>query len=329
MANRIDELANRLQREGKTAQLESELLAVSRTALRPAEEEAWYHLWGIAAFRRGDRTEAMKRFTEAFEKFPDCAMIRFSLGQEYEYVGNVKRMTELFDSCLFPELPAIYALWQSRYAYLWNQFDKGLEYLQPVIDAYFELKVADDNYLHMRGMPFFGDTWACLGAIYELMGRLDEFREFTLRASQHLSECRFDRLLSFIDSVFTGDFSAVVSYLRESAKEMATIGGPTGYHNMTAAVIRAEMEPDTSIGEKLLDAIKLTDRDFPWLEDIRTLARCSLAHRVGDVERERKLQNDFLQRQRLLFEPNHVFDFRLVAYQERLKPHYWQARQPA
>ena len=54
-----------------------------------------------------------------------------------------------------------YTLVTARYAYLWGRPDKGAEYLQPIVDAYFDLGIVDDNFLYMRGMPFFSETcWA-------------------------------------------------------------------------------------------------------------------------------------------------------------------------
>jgi hypothetical protein len=69
-ANRIEALADRLAREGKAANIEGELDALDVAELSSLEIESWYHLRGIAAFRRGDRQLAKARFAEAHSKFP-------------------------------------------------------------------------------------------------------------------------------------------------------------------------------------------------------------------------------------------------------------------
>jgi len=50
------------------------------------------------------------------------------------------------------------------------------------------------------------------------------------------------------------------------------------------------------------------------------------AHRAGDNERESVLVRQFLERQPMLLEPSRAFDVRLLRYQERLKPLYWEGK---
>jgi hypothetical protein len=90
---------------------------------------------------------------------------------------------------------------------------------------------------------------------------------------------------------------------------------------MQRAVLRA-VTTDLEESHELVDSVTLTDRDFPWLNDIRILAHSAIAHRESDSAREAGLREVFLQRQPLLFEPHHAFDFRLLGYQEQLRPDY-------
>jgi hypothetical protein len=51
-----------------------------------------------------------------------------------------------------------------------------------------------------------------------------------------------------------------------------------------------------------------------------------MANRFGDLETEAALQESFLKRQPLLFEPDHAVTFQLIDYQERLKEIYRRSR---
>jgi len=74
--------------------------------------------------------------------------------------------------------------------------------------------------------------------------------------------------------------------------------------------------------------VRLTPADHPWLADIRTLARAELFRRFQLPDREQAALAEFWPRQALLFEPNHVFNFGLIDYQETLKPRYQSDRRP-
>ena len=76
----------------------------------------------------------------------------------------------------------------------------------------------------------------------------------------------------------------------------------------------------------VLDAVRLTPADHPWLADIRTLAKAELYHRFDMPDREQSALSEFWPRQPLLFEPNHAFTFGLIDYQETLKPRYQSDR---
>lgn len=86
--NRVDELANTLQREGRISELEQELDKLDQSALSPAEQESWWHLYGIVAFQDKRDAEALKRFEQAYQKFPRSAQIRFFLGQQCIRAGS-------------------------------------------------------------------------------------------------------------------------------------------------------------------------------------------------------------------------------------------------
>ncbi len=323
--NRIDALVERLDEEGRIDALDEELERLKPGRLTAAERESWYTYWGIAAYQRDDRPEALRRFTAAFEACPESGEIAFSLGQEHQHAGDADGMFNLFDRFPFPQVAPNYARFQARYAYLWNHPDKAITYLMPLIDQYHALGIADDNFLHMRGMPFFGVVWSSLGAYFELTGDLETFRRLTETAAKRLSDYSFDSLRGQLTAVISGEFSAHLSNLTASLTRMRKYGAPTGYTEMRIAII-AGRSADPAAAEDRLAAVRLTRDDFPWLEDMRTLARARIAHAAGDEAREADLRDTFMARQPLLFEPEHVFDFRLVDYQQRLTPLYRRER---
>ena len=97
---------------------------------------------------------------------------------------------------------------------------------------------------------------------------------------------------------------------------------PIGYNLMKIAVLKALRADKALEGEKILDEVQITSKDFQWLNEIRLLTKCNLANKFGEVEKESRLKEEFLSKQPLLFEPEHVFNFRLVSYQEQLKKEY-------
>ena len=83
--DRVQELANRLARENRAAELERALEALDIAALSAAEQESWWHLYGITALRDGRDALALERFSQAYARFPRSAHIRFSLGQSPQF----------------------------------------------------------------------------------------------------------------------------------------------------------------------------------------------------------------------------------------------------
>jgi hypothetical protein len=259
----------------------------------------------------------MSRFKEAHAAFPKSAEIAFSLGQEYEGIGDAESMFGLFDSVLFPNISARYALAESRYAYLWGDLQRAVSYIEPVLEAHFQFGIADDTFLWMRGMPFFSETWHYMAAFAELTGDLGSLETLTEKAASDLRDCDLTILSNFLSCMKQNDFSRYEAYLNHE----------TGYERTKAAVIHARRQNEYSKAQEILGSVRLEDKDFPWLNDILLLANCEAAHRFN-LQAEAELKERFLLRQQLLSEPNHAVSFRLLEYQELLKPIY-QARRHA
>lgn len=324
--NRIDALANRLQKEGKLADLEPELLKYDPASLQGAEKESWYHIYGIVSFQAGNRAAAFERFQEGLRQCPDSPVLAFALGQEYEYKAQIQTMLEYFDRAKFPRITTAYTLAKARYAYLWNRNMKGLDYVQPVMDAYFRIKILDSTFLYIRGMPFFGQTWAYMAAFHYLLGDTPGLKTLTDRAERACSDFDFPRLRLKLNAIETGDSSALIERLKADVAEAAQNGWPVGYLTLQLRVLEAQAEGDPVAAERRLDSVQFASNDFPWLEDMRLLSRCELANRAGDEAREGELQAQFFKRQPMLFEPDNAINFNLLAYQEKLKKRYQKVR---
>ena len=326
MTNRINDLFEEVRQKGEIDRLEDYLVKLDHEELSTDEKESWHHLYGICAFRRKDRKTALERFEEGNRICPNSGAIAFSLGQEYEFIGDIDKMFSLFDKFRFPLIPANYALAEANYAYLWDDFDRAIYYINPILNKYFDLKIVDDHFLHSRGLPFFGRIWSYLAAFYILKGEIKKIREITDQLSEELSDYDFDRLFLFLDCVESKDFSKYIMILKEDNEIAKERGLSYGYNAMRVAVLEAQVEKDADSAEKILSEVELSQDDKQWLKDIHLLARCEIAKREKDSELERKLVSDFLARQPLLFEPDHVLNFNLLSYQERLKSVYRNMR---
>src|SRR5262249_39709392 len=98
---------------------------------------------------------------------------------QYVRARRIQEGFDLFGSCKFPEVPSNYVLAQVRYAYLWNRYPEGRAMLRPFLEAYKHLKILDDHFLYIRGLPFFGTWWSYLAALSILDRDTEELEEVT------------------------------------------------------------------------------------------------------------------------------------------------------
>jgi hypothetical protein len=95
---------------------------------------------------------------------------------------------------------------------------------------------------------------------------------------------------------------------------------------MRLSILKSQTTDSPEEAESILDSIVLRENDFPWLDDMRLLAKCELAHRAADSSKEEALQKQFVKRQPSLFEPDNAINFNLLGYQENLKGWYQENR---
>jgi hypothetical protein len=316
-----DELANRLQREGRIDQLELELQRYKPGKLGPKDRASFYHLWGITAFRRGDRTTAFQRFQQGLHECPDSADIRFSLGQEHEARREIDQMFVCFDGCVFPKVSSAHALAAARYAYLWGDATRGTKYLVPIADAYFRLRIADDHFVYVRGLPFFGQTWSYLVAFAWMSCSYAATDELLERCKTKLSDYDFDRLGFFYECHKRSDYSTYADRLAQELQELDP-QFPSGYRRTQLVALRTAQSTDTASAIAQLENIQLAENDFPWLRDVALVHKARLFWRAGNEDLEAISRSQFMAKQRMLFEPDHAYAFAFLDYQERLRPRY-------
>ena len=318
--NRVDELVNTLHIESRLDEYERELIKLDLPSLSAVEKESWWHHFGIVAFKDGRDDEALTRFKQAYERFPDSAMIRFSLGQQYIRTNDVNKGFELFQKNNFPDFPREYAFTQARYAYLWNRYDEGINYLRPFIKYYKEVKILDDHFLYVRGLPFFGRWWKFLAAFSILKGDFKELEDVTKHVVQHCHDYDFDYLKLELDAYKNNFPDALLPQLEKKLEDTNQEIFPTGYLRMIIASINMQDVKSIEDAKDLINHVTLIEKkDFPWLEDVKTLLLAEAAHRLENQSLEKELVNSFLIKQPLLFEPYLIIEFWLLHYQETLK----------
>jgi hypothetical protein len=298
---------------------------MDRRRLADGEQEMWYRARGIVEFRTNERARAREIFEEGVGHFPTSGWLNYGLGQEYEAQGRIDEMIACFQHVRLERVGSPTVLAMARYYYLWNRFELGQRAIQPIFDRYYELKIADDMFLYMRGLPMFDESFGYRATFARLAGKLDQARYELARAGAELSDADVERLGLDLEATKTENWEPVLADL-DSLLPSLSARLPNGQLRMKQAVLRGRSAMTLEAALAELDDAQLTSNDHAWLEDIRTLARAELFHRFDMREREQAALSEFWPRQAMLFEPNHAFNFGLIDYQETLKPRYQSHR---
>lgn len=323
-SNRIDDLVNELGRSGQIELVEQKLQAMDKGVLREAERESWHTMMIAAAFRRGDRSVAYQRGQRACAELPESADIAFGLGQEHEFRGEVDAMLACFARAVFPRTSAAHALAMARYAYLWDRPEEGLEFIEPLISAYFELRIADDTFLYIRGLPFAAVPLSYAACFHWLRGAAPVGMALLERAAAELTEWDGRGLVALAGASMAGDAPAALAYLRSTREPRLSAGPYGGYAGIQAAVWESRTAASVEACDAVVDRVRLTESDFEWLEDARTLAKAECRLRFGGDAKD--LITAFTVRQPLLFEPDHAVSFGFLEVQQELMAGYRAAR---
>ncbi len=321
--DRVADIVNDLGSKGRFDEIEKELSRFHLATLTPKEAVSWHTMMIATAFRRGDRATAYERAVTATRAFPDNPEIAFALGQEQEYRGQIDEMVNCFRQAPFPKVSAHHTLAAVRYCYLRGRFADGLEFMRPLRDAYFKLGIADDTFLYIRGMPFAGSAFSTAACLHLLNGDAAGARSLLKRAMSGLSDCDLSDFPPLIDALDRREPGAAVKAL-ESLRAPHLSDGPfSGFVALQIAVWRARTLNTMSEVDATLSRVTLSENDFPWLHDVRTLAYGEAYHRFNDAKQEESALRGFLEKQPMLFEPEWVFKFGFMTYQEHVRTSYW------
>lgn len=256
----------------------------------------------------------------------DHPLIVFSLGQEHEHRGEKDKAFALFDIARYPKVPAAFALSQARFAYLWEDLDRALDYLNPILEATYDIKNAEDKNCFVNGLPFFADTWTSLAAVHILRKDIKGAGNLLEEAEKRLERYDFTYLKTFYACLKSGNFDPFVKAAFKRAAQTEEGDPWAGHTSLRMAVLASQASEDLDHAADLLSEPTFAPTDFPWLEDMRLLARCALARMAKFEQAEAQLRTEFLRKQPGLFELHHALSFNLLAYQNTLREDYRKAR---
>ncbi len=280
------------------------------------------YLYGLCAFQYKDHELAKERFETALQDCPDNIQIMFSLAQECIFLDQPDKAFALFDRLVFPDISGRYILAMSRYAYLYGEHDRGIQYLMPLIHLYNELKILDGTFLKIRGLPFFDQTWSYFAAHCVLSKGVFDIELLSDMTMETMSICQdydFDFLYMEMLAVIEKRYVELIKPLKKIRDKRKDKGLFTGYEDLRIAVFESFKQDSFDGACKCIDSVTLTDDDFPWLKDVCTLALAQAADRFDEEASWIRLMKAFFVQQPMMFEPDIALTFGLLEYQESIK----------
>lgn len=323
LPNKVEKLVNKYVEESSPEGLRDALAGMNRVLLDSGEQEAWFRYMAVVEYRLGNKKKAFQIIREGVEEFPDSDHLNFFMGEVYEKTGRFDKALEHFKKVHPYKVEGHFLIAIAGMCYLWDYPALGQRVLDDVFQRYYELRIADDHRVFMRGLPFFGVTFGHRVVLSKLEGDLKiAFEEFQL-ARRTLRDYEFDHDLGpTLKAWITGNWRPVIESLTKSIRESEEHGYPSGEGRMAKAVHESRLCTSRDDAFNLLDSVKITESHSQWLEDVRTLAKAEACHRHGDAKQEQGFLQDFFSEQPKLFEPDNVFWFNFYDYQEKLKPIY-------
>ena len=322
--NRVDEFANALQGDDHIQRLEEWLNKFDLDNCTPAEKNSWHHLYGIISFQLGDDAEALRRFDRGHKECPDFQPITFSLGQQCIRSGDIERAFNLFGQCRFPELPRDFNTMIVRYAYLFDQTNVAIDHLKQFLPWYKQLKILDDTFLYIRGMPFFGawlDEVLVISMLQNDFAFVDEVIEWMNGEAHDYDE---ESILASIEYAKTGDYSVLARQSQDQIERHPNSQMPMGFHHTRVAIGKARSATSHADGVRVLDELTIGSNDHRWLDDMLVLAKYEVAGKFDMDGLRDGYESEFMARQALLFEPNLALSFGMVGVQEELKHRHFK-----
>src|ERR1700687_2174667 len=211
--NDIEGLVDEYGPKGQWSELGAVLDGMDRRRLADGEQEMWYRARGIVEFRTNQRARAREIFEEGVRQFPTSGWLNYGLGQEYEAQGRIDEMAACFRHVRLERVGSPTVLAMARYYYLWNRCGVGQVVIQPIFNRYYELKIADDMFLYLRGLPMFDETFGYRATFARIAGQLDQARYELARARSELSDLTVEDHELNLEATATGKWEPVLADL--------------------------------------------------------------------------------------------------------------------
>ena len=315
---------NRLADEADWSAFAAKLDEVDPQHLDDAEAVDWYEARGLAAERLGDRAGARAVYEQGLKKHPDSSLMHVNVGRLHEEEGRFEEALPHFAAARVHEGGGRPVMTAARYCYLWDAYEESAALLDQIFTAYFHLGIADDHFLYVRGLPFFSRAFGARAAVAFLTDDAPAAEDLLERCEHHLSDLQIEQS-RLVLAAWRGDAGGLVSSLAGDlgGEGQEAFWGATGIQ-LAVWQSRADEDPERALAR--LEAVALRDDDFPWLEDVRVLARGRAQRRAGAEHEAGMSVERFLEHQPVLLEPELAFDFGLLDEQEHVKVRYREIR---
>ena len=97
---------------------------------------------------------------------------------------------------------------------------------------------------------------------------------------------------------------------------------PMGFAHTLKALIESRAAKSFKEVIEILNTVKISENDYPWLYDVILVGKAEAANRFDKNAEEEDFLEEFWVKHPFLFEPSIVFKFGLDNYQEKLKKIY-------
>lgn len=284
--------------------------------LNDLERESWFFHRARGADDGHDRTEAMRRAQASFRMMPESAKIRLQLVRQHEYAGQTDEMFRLIDNMKLRPHEMGYAMVAAHFAYLWDDYDRGVKSLQPLLDFYRPgMQVNPAHNIPNIAAPLWSLAGLCAssGSIHVAQSSLDKL-------TQRFGENPEPTVQMFVTAVKSCDFNPLIKQAEE------TLTFSEGMLPLQSAILRAQQTISPIEASRIVAAVKIPS----WrhdLDSVRHIFMSGLAREAGEDDQQHNLTQHVLGRMPMLLAPELVGFFNLAESMDSFKEAYRSTRQ--
>lgn len=310
--NIISSLADELKFSGRFHELEFELLKLGGKKVNKKELESWYHYYGFAALVKEDHIEACKRLEVGLSLLPGSQNIMYLLAREYLYLKEIKKAFILFDQCHYPKVDIKTVLNMARFAYLYNEYEKGASYVKEILKFWILNKKIEIDGTGIEKGKIVRSVLRTFAALSILAGRKDDFFSLIFSFNEKFDEYEIDEIYLEVKSCIKNDYSIFIDNLKKDNMEKNID------KDLKISVFTSYMEDEYDSSMGIIDSINVKEEEYPVLEDLKYVVLARIADKFNS-EDEDFLIEEFLKYQPMLFAPDQALEFGVLDYQEKLK----------